>query len=179
MGVTYNFIHDPLEPSPVLSWFRALVPGPREIQFDWGWALHFEACGPIQYLADGTIDANHSPVAALVLPILRRGVLWTVGELRIPATPLKSQYLALHRVSLAFSEWLGNFHRVFSSKGEAQGFDYQFEGSVRNTCKEIFAFKSGLDALNGGRYFIANSDNDALLDKVCKQLRLRGVECQS
>lgn len=178
MAVTYKFVHDPAELSPILLWFRATGPAPREIEFAWGVALHFEACGPIQYLTNGTIDAEHSPVAALILPKVRREALWTVGELRIPATPLRSQYPALHRASAALSKWLGGHRRVFDVKGAERGFNYYLEGSVRNTSKEIFAFDSGLKALGRGRYFVGDADSDALLDKVCKQLRLRGIECQ-
>jgi hypothetical protein len=178
MGATYKFVHDPSELSPVLIWLRALDPAPREVQFDWGVALHFEVCGPIQYLADGTIDAEHSPIAALILPKVRRKVLWTVGELRILASPLRSQYPALHRVSSALSKWLGNFRQVFALRGGEHEFDYYLEGSVRNSSKEIFAFESGLEALSNGRYFVGHSDGEGLLDKICKQLRLRGIECQ-
>jgi len=178
MAVTYKFVHDPKELSPVLSWLRATNPAPREIQFAWGVALHFEACGPIQYLTDGAIDAEHSPVAALILPKVRRDALWTVGELRILATPLRSQYPALHRASAKLFKWLGDYRRVFDMKGGEHRYDYYLEGSVRNTSKEIFAFESGLEALNNGQYFVGDADSDALLDKVCKQLRLRGVECQ-
>lgn len=178
MAVTYKFVHDPAELSPVLSWLRATNPAPRKISFAWGVALHFEASGPIQYLSDGTIDAAHSPVAALILPKVRRAALWTVGELRILATPLRSQYPALHRASARLSKWLGDYRRVFDVRGGEHGFDYYLEGSVRNTSQEIFAFGSGLEALNSGRYFVGDADSDALLDKVCKQLRLRGVECE-
>lgn len=178
MAVTYKFVHDPAEQSPVLSWLRTTNAPPREIQFAWGVALHFEACGPIQYLSDGTIDAEHSPVAALILPKIRREVLWTVSELRILATPLRSQYPALHRACAALSKWLGDYRRVFEvKKGGEHGFDYYLEGPIRNTSKEIFAFESGLEALNNGRYFVGDADSDELLDKVCKQLRLRGIEC--
>ena len=51
------------------------------------------------------------------------------------------------------------------------------EGSVQNIARQIFALPSGLEALNEGQFFVANSDNEVVLDGLCKTLRLRGIKC--
>ena len=53
------------------------------------------------------------------------------------------------------------------------------EGSVRNYDPPVFALPSGLDALNSGRYFVDHRDNAYVLDKLCKALRLRGIQCEA
>jgi hypothetical protein len=54
--------------------------------------------------------------------------------------------------------------------------DYYLEGSIRNYDDKVFALPSAMDALRRGQYFVADNDDDFVLDKVCKSLRLRGVE---
>ena len=109
MGTTFRFIADPAEPSEVVGWFRSLSAPPTEVPTARGVALYFRECGPLKHDSSGAIDPMASPVATVFLPHIRRGSLWTVGEVHFLATPLRQQYPALHKVSSAFSKWLGGF----------------------------------------------------------------------
>jgi hypothetical protein len=177
MGSTYRFISAPGGTPEVLSWFRELKVPPREVITDRSTVLLFEDLGPLRYAGDGTVDGKSSPVATLFLPTVKRGVLWTVGELHFLATPLRKLYPSLHRIASDFSAWLEDHQCVFSNKRSENPYNYYLEGSVRNRDAPIFAFDSGLSALSSGRYFVGEADNEAVLDKLCKQLHLRGIDC--
>ena len=41
----------------------------------------------------------------------------------------------------------------------------------------VFALASGLLALETGRYFVSEDDNECVLENVCRSLRLRGILC--
>ena len=177
MGTTYRFVAAPGEPSGVLSWFRSLPQPPTEVPTDKGAVLHFKACGPLLYEADGSIQAKASPIATVFLPRHRREVFWTVGEVHFLTTPLRQRFPALHKISSAFSKWLASFPCVFSNDRLDNEFAYYLEGSTRNYAPPIYAFESGLVALRSGRYFVSDADNEQRLDVLCRALRLRGVEC--
>lgn len=177
MGKTYRFIADPSTPSEVLNWFRSLPLSPTEVATPYGAALHFKQCGSLVYQADGKIDPEASPVATVFLPKVKRGVLWTVGEVRILATPIRKRYPTLYKIDVAFSQWLTARDRVFDNKRKDNEFKYYLEGSVQNHDAPVFAFESGILALRAGQYFVGESDSELRLDKLCKALRLRGVEC--
>ena len=177
MGSTYRFICDPAETSQVSSWFRGLKDPPREVLTDRSTVLLFEGLGPLRRDDDGAVDGKSSPVATLFLPKVRCETLWTVGEVHFLATPLRKLYPDLYRIATAFSKWISDRECVFSNKRNENPYNYYLEGSVRNYDSPIFVFDSGLSALAKGRYFVSEDDNKVVLDKLCKQLRLRGVEC--
>lgn len=177
MGTTYRFIAAPSEPSEVLGWFRSLPSPPEEVTTDRGATLYFRECGPLIYDANGRIDPMVSPVATVFLPHVRRGVLWTVGEAHFLATPLRQHFPGLHKVSSAFSKWLLHLPCVYTNKNKENEFGYYLEGSIRHYDPPVHAFDSGLSALESGRYFVGDGDNDQVLDSLCKALRLRGVDC--
>lgn len=58
-----------------------------------------------------------------------------------------------------------------------EGYGYYLEGTVRNISDFIYAFPDGLAAYLTGQYFVAESDNEFVLDRVCRTLRLRGIDC--
>jgi hypothetical protein len=177
MGITHRFIADPLEPSKVLAWFRTLNAPPMEVEMARGLVLFFKQCGALAYDANGAIDGKASPIATVFLPRVRRGTLWTVGEVHFLASRLGKRFPALHKVSSSFFEWLSAHSCVYPDAN--QEFDYDLEGSIRNFDPPIFAFESGAAALRAGRYFVADDDTEFMLDKLCSQLRLRGVECSA
>jgi len=178
MGTTYRYIANPHAPDEVIGWFRALRTPPEEVpseRFAW---LHFRSIGPIVHDADGRVDPCRSPVVTLFSPRVRRGILWTVGEVHFLPTPLRRSRPALHRVSSSFKKWLEGFDCVFSHEpGVTNEWSYYLEGSVQNWDPPIYALPSGLEALRSGQYFVAEEDNDFRLDKLCAALRLRGVQC--
>lgn len=177
MGSTHRFIADPADLSEVLAWFRSLPQAPTETQSDRGTVLYFPAYGPLSFRVDGSIDPNTSPVVTVFLPRVRRGQLWTVGEVHFLATPLRQKFPALHKLSLSLGKWLSQLDCVYSNKQRDNSFDYYLEGSVRNYDPPVFAFESGLRALKAGRYFVADDDTEQRLDSLCNVLRLRGVDC--
>jgi hypothetical protein len=180
MGVTYRFIADPQEPSHVLKWFGSLESPPKQITKEWGAWLFFREMGPFSRKIDGSIDVEKSPLVLVVLPVRKRGVLWTVGEVHIRATPLRKVFPELNAVKARFLNWLRSFECVFSGESECRvEWDYHLEGSVRNYDAPIFASPSGLSALRSGQYFVSDDDNDLVLEDLCRSLRLRGVQCDA
>ena len=179
MGTTYRYIAHPHAPNEVIGWFRGLGAPPEEKSSKRGSWLHFRSIGPLVYGADGRIDARRSPVVTLFWPRVRRGVLWTVGEVHFLATPLRQSFPALHRLSVSFKKWLECFDCVFSNKPGRiiNDWAYYLEGSIQNRDPPIYALPGGLEALRSGQYFVADDDTDFRLDKLCAALRLRGVQC--
>jgi len=177
MGTTYRYLASPTEPSEVLAWFRSLPHAPTEVETDRSTVLYFRECGPLLYEPGGRIDSKASPVATIFHPRVRRGALWTVGEVHFLATPLRQRYPALHKASKALSNWLAGNRCVHSQEQADDQFTYYLEGSVRNYDSPVFALASGLSALEAQRYFVAEDDTESRLETICRHLRLRGVEC--
>lgn len=177
MGSTFRFIANPELPNPVMEWLRALPFPPEEVPTARGIVLHFRRCGTLSYKPDGSILADESPVATLFAPRIRRGILWTVGELHFLSKRTPERFPDLENVSSMFSRWLKRFPRVYSNKFPLNEFGYFLEGSVKHFDSPVYAFESGLDALRSGRYFVGDSDDELVLDKLCKSLRLRGTDC--
>jgi hypothetical protein len=123
VGTCHRFVAAPAEPLDVLSWFRGLPTPPRVAAEEYGFALLFGDLGPLHYRADGFIDAERSPVVTIHAPKLKRGVLWTVGEVRFLSTPLKKRYPQLHKVNTAFAKWLSGFEdpRLISTTTTSKG----------------------------------------------------------
>ena len=64
----------------MVEWFRRLPEPPEETLTAYGMTLYFRSFGPLVYDETEAIDVVHSPVATIGLPVVRRGVLWTVGQ---------------------------------------------------------------------------------------------------
>ena len=177
MGTTYRFIEEPKQPSEVVEWFRALTKPPVEHATPHGVVLYFREMGSLVYDAKGDVDPSKCPVVNLFLPQTKRGVLWTVGEVHFLTASLRQLFPELHKINSQFSKWLSARHCIFTRTSASNPCDYYLEGTVRNFDCPIYAFESGLAALRLERYFVAERDNDFVLDKVCRALSLRGVEC--
>jgi hypothetical protein len=180
MSAKYRYVADPGEPDEVRAWFRALPSPPEEIEGE-AWQrywLVFRAEGPLARTPEGGIDPVRSPLVCVYPPRVRRGVLWTVGEVHFVATPLRQLFPSLQKISAAFARWLGGHDCVFSNKpGFHASWNYYLQGSVQNYDPPIFALPSGLRALKEGRHFVGDDDNEAYLDDICAMLRSRGVVC--
>lgn len=178
MGTSYRFLSDSAQSGVVLAWFRQLKEPPREVVTERQIVLYFAHLGPPNYVADGTtVDAQASPIVTVVPPRTTHSSLWTVGEVHFLTRGLRRKYPELHRVSQAFGDWLNGYECVYSLGDREGKYSYYLEGSVRNEDSPIFAFQSGLDALQNERYFVGSRDNDVRLDAICRMLRLRGVPC--
>ena len=176
MASSFRFITDPSEGQPVLEWFRALPNAPEEVPSARGVVLNFPTCGPLVYAANGTIIAEESPVATLFLPRVERRVLWTVGEVHFLTARLRERFPDLAKIQLAFSKWLKSHPCVCSDIPSNDEFRYYFEGSVKNY-PPVYAFPSGIVALQSERYFVGDADHEHVLDALCRMLHLRGVTC--
>lgn len=104
MGTTFRFIAEPSESSEVMTWFKDLEQPPQIVQTKHHVVLYFSEIGPLVYDSTGAVDSRSSPVVTIFLPRVRRGVLWTVGEVHFLATPLRKKFPALHKLSSRFSK---------------------------------------------------------------------------
>ena len=175
VSVTFRYLAMESEGDAIPTWFSALSTPPQVRKTDRGVVLYFNELGPLMG-APGPIDVAKSPLVTLFFPRRRRGVLLTAGEVHFLPIPLRKQFPALHRISQDFSRWLRQFDCVFSPSAQSGEWDYYLEGSIRNGDSEVFALPEAMSALRSGQYFVADDDTDALLDRLCKSLHLRGVE---
>jgi hypothetical protein len=91
---------------------------------------------------------------------------------------MRKLHPGLHKVSRRFGAWLQQFERVLvNGRCGRPEWDDHLEGTTKNYDPPIFALPSGRAALNSGQYFVAWNDTEPTLDKLCRQLRLRGVQC--
>jgi hypothetical protein len=169
MGTTYRYLATVEEACAVVDWFRALPQQPVESSREQGSMFHFRQFGPLNS------DAKKSPVVSILLPMRRRRVLTTIGEVHFLSTPL-SAFPSLNKVNKQFRQWL--MHPcVYSHRLDfVHQWDYFLEGSARNWDPEIFALPAGMAALESGAYFVAADDNNETVDRICRALELRGVD---
>jgi hypothetical protein len=175
---THRYLEAPDEPSQVLGWLRSAGSRIEELPLPHGVAFHFKDYGELVAGDFGNVDVHRSPVVTVFVPHVRRGIIWTVGEVHFWATPLRQRYPPLYSLSQALRKWLRRFECVFAN-GHCQRpeWEYHLEGSIRNYDPPIFALPAALQALNSGRYFVDHRDNEHRLDTLCKALRLRGIQC--
>ena len=179
MGKILRFLAMDEDCAQVLDWFRALPDAPEEIPTRGGIWLFFRKIGPLAHVAGSNPplpDPKRSPLISFFPPRLRRGVLWTAGEVHFLATSMRQVFPRLHRVSQDFSEWLSEFPCVFKGSGSETEWGYYLEGSLKGFDTPIFALPRGMEALEKGQYFVSDYDTDYRLDVICKSLRHRGVE---
>jgi len=170
MGTTYRFLSTVDEASAVLNWFRELADRPVESVREDGVLFYFREFGSLESAA------KKSPVVNVLLPVRKRGVLTTIGEVHFLATPL-SAFHGLNKINKRFRAWLAENPCVYSHGPDfAHEWDFFLEGSAKNWDPEIYALPEGMAALQRGSYFVAANDNDSVLDRVCRALELRGVE---
>jgi hypothetical protein len=147
----HRYIEEQRDRSRVLDWIRGNEAQTEEVQLQRGVLVHFKECGPLIIGDDGSVDPGRSPVALILAPRVRRGILWTVGEVHFLTTPLRQSYPTLHRLSRALNKWLRQYECVFANGNcPCPEWEYQLEGSVRNWDAPIFALPSGLAALRSG-----------------------------
>src|SRR4051812_15315923 len=101
-GSASYFIDAPGSHSEVVEWFRRLPEPPEETLTAYGMMLYFRSFGPLVCDDTGAIDVARSPVATIGLPVLRRGVLWTVGQVNFLPTLSLPQNKSIRDVSRAF-----------------------------------------------------------------------------
>jgi hypothetical protein len=147
-----------------------------EIESKQGLLLHFLELGDLKRDNAGAVIGEQSPVALLHLPEVRRGSLWTVGEVKFLPTAISRDFRKLYDISTSFKRWLSSNELIFSHDSQ-HDFDYYLEGGSRNFSLEIYAFESGLKAIQLRQYFVSHMDGDQRLLSLCRLLKLRGIEC--
>lgn len=176
-GSIAYFVEAPGPSSAVVEWFRSLPVLPEETPTPYGFVLYFRSFGPLIYDERGSIDASRSPVVTVVLPALRRQIIWTVGEVHFLPTLSSPEGKPLQGVVRAFSKWLKDKPQVYAQSPKAENpLAYYIEGSAKNR-GDIYAFSSGHKHLQSGGYVVSHGDTEAAVDRVCRQLRLRGIDC--
>ena len=170
MGVTHRFLALEDESHIITEWFRSQTPTPVEDVREDGVLFFFRDFGPLND------DDKKSPLVNVFLPLRKRGVLLTCGEVHFLATPV-SLFPQLAALNRQFRRWLGQFPCVFSRRPDFEGeWSYYLEGSIRNFDADVYALPEAMDALRSGSYFVSHGDTDWMLEKIVRQLDLRGVE---
>lgn len=177
MATTYYFLSAPDE-LDVLDWFRSQSEIAEEHSNAQRLLLFYRQYGPLAHAEDGRPDATRSPLVSIYSPKIRKSALWTVGEVHF-LWKGSSRFPALERLRKRFQTWLRDRPVAWERKqdGLAEGYGYYLEGSVKNVVDTVYGFPEGLIAFEAGQYFVAEHDNEAVLDRLCRKLRLRGVDC--
>lgn len=176
MGLSYFFADAPDAASQVMAWFRSLAEPPEETITENGVVLFFRQIGPLACDAQGNPDGEKSPVVNVMMPQVRRSILWTTGAVHFLTKPMSSfpQLAKLHR---DFKAWMTAHPLVYDPRRGAESpHSYYLVGSAANR-GELYGLPSGTDALERGQYFVDPLDSETMLDEVCRTLRLRGLEC--
>jgi hypothetical protein len=177
MATTYYFLAAPDE-GGVLEWFKSQADVPEEHTNDVRTLLFYRQFGSLHHDLNGEVDASKSPLVSIDPPKVRRGVLWTVGEVHFLTTNMADAFPELERMRRKFQTWLKQFPVVWErQRGGEEGYGYYLEGGSKNVADRIFGLPLGLAAFEAGQDFVADHDNEHRLDSLCKVLRLRGVNC--
>jgi len=177
MATTYYFLTAPDEPD-VLDWFRQQAQRPEEHPNERRTLLFYRQFGPLAVESDGEIDAAASPLITVYLPTTCRGRLWTVGEVHFLAQNMRQKFPELEGIRKRFQSRLEELPIDWERRRDGEeGYGCYLEGMTRNVAERVFAFPQGLAAHKAGQYFVSVHDNDAVLDRICAKLRLRGIDC--
>ena len=176
MATTYYFLSAPTE-QDVLNWFRGQAEAAEEHPNDDRVLLFYRQYGPLAQTSDGSPDATMSPLVSIFFPKVRRSTLWTVGEVHF-LYKSKAGFSDLERLRGRFQKWLQSHPIAWERQQDGrEGYGYYLEGGIQNIAEKVFALPTGGAALEVGQYFVAEGAGDYELDRICKALRLRGVNC--
>jgi hypothetical protein len=175
MSSTVRYLAVDGEDAIVLDWFGRHDPAPRQVRTERNHVLYFRDLGPLAYDAKGEIDARASPVITLFPARQRRSILWTAGEVCFLATPLRERFPGLHRIRRQFVTWLSQFELVHDRPPGV--WDDYLQGTIKHYDSRVYALPGASTALRRGTYFVGDDDNEVVLDRLCRALALRGVQC--
>jgi len=123
------------------------------------------------------LDEENTPLVRITLPRRLRGVIWSAGSVTFTGTPLRTRFPRLAGLYRAFAGWLRHFDLVYDPDKRQSDLDYYLEGGIRNYDSEVRALPKAATALRNGQYFVNVDATDASVYDLCRQLRLRGVNC--
>jgi diadenosine tetraphosphatase ApaH/serine/threonine PP2A family protein phosphatase len=125
------------------------------------------------------LDRENSPLVWITLPRRLRGVLWTAGAVTFTSTPLRTRFPRLGGLHRSFVRWIRQFQLVYDPQKRKSDLDYYLEGGIRNYDTEVRALPNAAAALRNGQYFVNVGATHDGVDDLCRQLRLRGVNCDA
>lgn len=176
MASTYYYIATPCE-HEILSWFRLQSEAPEEYPKEEGCTLYFPCFGELARDGNGGFDVSRSPVVTVIEPQIRRKVLWSIGEVHFLAKNASSTLPAFERLRKRFQKWIKQYPMAWDHKKDGVGgHGYYLAGGIKNIAEQVFVLPSASAALEAGQYFVAHDEGN--LDRICKALRLRGIECE-
>src|SRR6185295_983867 len=163
------------EPSPVPIGWRATAGQAEEIPLPGGVAVHFRQFGELVVADDNSVDVHRSPLLMVFVPHVRRSILWTVGEVRFWATPLRQLFPSLHRLSGAFASWLQQFEGAFCQRPKSTprvGIPF---GGIGSKLRASDFAPPGVRNPELCSLFCGPSGHRSR----CKVLRVRGISCEA
>lgn len=177
MSVAYHFLASERDFHLVTTWFSALENETTVSERPDGIWLYFREMTTAPLPNSEHINQKTTPLVWISKPKNRSGLLWTDAEVCFTATPLKSQFPELNKISMQFAKWLKQFDLVFAWTADVTPeWSYYLEGGIRGVSEKLYALPDAMAALRNGRYFVHHQANDSVLDKVAKALRLRGYD---
>jgi hypothetical protein len=88
-----------------------------------------------------------------------------------------SQFPAIVKIRKMFTRWIQEYPLAYDPHVDAEKpFAYYLEGSAANR-GTLYGLPSGMMALSRGQFFVDQLDNELVLDRVCRTLKLRGIQC--
>jgi hypothetical protein len=177
MSVSYHFLASERDYQLVTTWFAAFENKTTMKERPDGTWLYFREMTTVPLPDSEHINQEATPLVWISKPKKRSDILWSDGEVCFTATPLKSQFPELNKISMQFAKWLKQFDLVFARKDNVTPeWGYYLEGGIQNVSEKLYDLPDALAALQKGRYFVHHRANDAVLDAVAKALRLRGYD---
>lgn len=177
MSVSYHFLASERDYQLVTSWFAALENEMTMKERPDGTWLYFREMAGKPLPDSEYINQETTPLVWISKPQKRSGILWTDAEVCFTATPLKSQFPELNKISMQFAKWLKQFDLIFAQKDNVTPeWSYYLEGGIQSVSEKLYALPDAMAALQNGRYFVHHRANEAVLETVVKALRLRGYE---
>ena len=179
MAATYHFLEEPSQTSAPVDWFLGLPDPPVAVPRTDETVLFFKQHGDLVFDEEGQADGSQSPIVIIYPPRIRRGLLWTAGQVCFLTKRKSKPGPAMAKLQSSFRKWLDTFPVVggHDSAGEIE-FHHYLVGANWGFATRIVALPSGMEALLRGQFFVNYEDNDFVLDKVCGVLRLSGINCR-
>lgn len=178
VGESTFWIVDAPASDSVADQFRNLVPAPVETPNGSGSSFYFKHFGPLEFGENGEVAAQLSPLVSVSSPGIVRNSVWTCAEihfLNIGSAPIGKEIAPIKK---QFKSWLSSQHVVFDRERTLkEDFSYYLCGSILNFADRVFATDAGIAALRNGQFIVDHASNDAVLDTLCKRMRLLGIDC--
>ena len=125
-----------------------------------------------------TNDIDTSPAIIIILPIKITEFLWRSGQIHIQKNGMTKINPDFHKVVKRLIENLDNNKNVIWNQGNFLGdgkFNYYLRGTLQNISWKIISLDSGMIHLDNQKYYLAPNDNESVVSKELKSLKLIGL----